>query len=127
MRAALRAGSSPAPVPMISAAASFSAQAQDGDGQVAQAGHDAGAVAGADLGAVLSNWPMAGSVRDDGAPLPAHIRVSQIGLITTGNNFADPHQDLAAIIGCHQRTVTASSPPATLASSSVASLVAVAS
>ena len=47
--------------------AGFSAQAQDGDGQVAQAGHDAGAVAGADLGAVLSNWPMAGSVRDDGA------------------------------------------------------------
>ena len=70
---------------------------------------------------------MAGSVRDDGAPLPAHIRVSQIDLITTGYDFANPCQDLAAIIGCHQRTVTASSPPATLASSSVASLVAVAS
>jgi hypothetical protein len=33
--------------------AGFPGQAQDGDGQVAQAGHHAGAVAGADLGAVL--------------------------------------------------------------------------
>jgi len=44
-------------------------QAQDGDGEVAQAGHDAGAVAGADLGAVLvvgdvaENGPSAASPR----------------------------------------------------------------
>jgi hypothetical protein len=45
--------------------AGFSAQAQDGDGQVAQAGHDAGAVAGADLGAVL----VAGDVADPVRPV----------------------------------------------------------
>jgi len=45
--------------------AGFSAQAQDGDGQVAQAGHDAGAVAGADLGAVL----VVGDVADPVQPV----------------------------------------------------------
>jgi len=45
--------------------AGVAGQPQDGDGQVAQAGHDAGAVAGADLGAVL----VVGDVTDPVQPV----------------------------------------------------------
>jgi hypothetical protein len=44
--------------------------AQDADGEVAQAGHGAGGVAGADLGGVLSEGGVADVVQRLAAPVP---------------------------------------------------------
>jgi hypothetical protein len=60
---------------------------EDGDGEVAQAGHGAGRGAGAELGGVLSEGGVADVVQRLDAPVPAHV-VGQAGRTGLGGGEA---------------------------------------